>query len=405
MTGQSQQRTDWVGALRVDYILLGIVVALLIIGLVMVWSVTFPPKVGQLPNPQAEFTKQATYAIVGMLVLLVLTLIDYRVWGKLAVPLMGIVLVALVALLFVEPINGARRWLFLFGGSIQPSEFAKFAMVVHMARWLSSKGEKLRNVTYGLLPFAIIVGTVTGLIMLQPNLSTAIIIGLCAFAMFFIAGADVLQFALLLIIGGFTIIGIVFKTPHALERLMIFLGDPFAPGALNYQITEVLIALGSGGILGRGIGSGYGKFGYVPAAQTDSIFALLGEETGLVGTWIVLALYLLLVYRGFRIATKATDPFAQVLAAGLTFWLIFQAFINIAVVTATIPFTGVPLPFISSGGSALISALAAVGVLLNISRHAGAKETNATFSLGWRDGGTRVSRADRRRRNSETARR
>jgi cell division protein FtsW len=401
MAAQTEQRLDWAGALRVDYVLLGIVAGLLIIGLIMVWSVTFAPNVGQLPSPQSDFIKQAGYALVGLIILFALARIDYHVWGRAAILLMVIAVCALIALLFTTPINGARRW--LLDGSIQPSEFAKFAMIVYMARWLSSKGEKLRNVTYGLLPFGIIVGAIAGLVMLQPNLSTAIIIGLCALAMFFIAGADAVQFALLLIVGGVSTGIVIFNMPHALERFTVFLQDPFAlAGSEGYQIAETLIALGSGGLLGRGIGSGYAKFGYVPAPHTDSIFALLGEEMGLVGTWIVLALYLFLVYRGFRIAARATDPFGQVLAAGLTFWLIFQAFVNIAVVTATIPFTGVPLPFISFGGSALIAALAAVGVLLNISRSASAaKEDNATFNFGWRDRGTRVPRANGRRRDAE----
>ncbi len=399
MTAQIPSRTNLANALRLDYLLLIIVVALVGVGLIAVWSVTFPPKVGQLANPQSDFVKQAAYAFVGLLVLLIMTRIDYRVWGNLAIPLMLVALAALIALMFATPINGARRW--LLDGSIQPSEYAKFAIVVYMAKWLSSKGEKLRNVTYGLLPFAIIVGTVAGLIVLQPNLSTAIIIGMCAFAMFFIAGADAVQFALLLIIGGITTILMIFNMPHAMERLTGFLQDPFTPGKVDYQIAETLIALGSGGILGRGLGAGYLKFGYVPAPHTDAIFALLGEETGLAGTWLILGLYLLIVYRGFRIAARARDPFGQVLAAGLTFWLIFQAFINIAVVTRTIPFTGVPLPFISYGGSSLIAALAAVGVLLNISRNTNVKESDATFNFGWWDGGTRVSGADRRRRSSK----
>lgn len=403
MTVQSQRRTDWVSGLRVDLVLFSIVVALVIIGLIMIWSVTFQPKVGSV-NPQSDFVKQAGFALAGLVVLVVMARIDYHVWGKLAIPLMALALAALIALMFTQPINGARRW--LFDGSIQPAEFAKFAVIVYMARWLSSKGEKLRAVTYGLLPFAIIVGTVTGLIVRQPNISTAIIIGLCAFGMFFIAGADAVQFALLLIIGGVTILAVIFNMPHALERWVVFLQDPFVnQTASNYQVVETLTALGSGGLLGRGIGSGYAKFGYVPVPHTDSILALLGEETGLVGTWIVLGLFLLIVYRGFRIAARATEPFGQVLAAGLTFWIVFQAFINIGVITATIPFTGVPLPFISFGGSSLIATLAAVGVLLSISRHETAKEPHATFDLGWRNGRARLSRVDRRRRHSETTRR
>ncbi|MEW5720857.1 MAG: putative peptidoglycan glycosyltransferase FtsW [Chloroflexota bacterium] len=404
MTVQSQTRNDWTSTLRVDYVLLGVVVILLIIGLMMVFSVTFPPRVQQgAPNPQSEFVKQAIYAAIGVFVLLVFARIDYRLWGRAALIMMGVTLVLLIAVLFTAPVNNARRW--LFDGSIQPAELAKFTMVVYMAKWLSSKGEKLRQVTYGVVPFAIIVGIVCGLIVLQPNMSTAIIIALCALAMFFIAGADLVQLVLLGISGGVVAAIVVMKTPYQMERFLVFIQNPLTlSDREGYQVVQTLIALASGGLFGRGIGAGYGKFGFVPTPQTDSIFALLGEEMGLVGTWLVLGLFLFLVYRGFRIAAKASEPFGQVLAAGLTFWLIFQAFVNIGVITATIPFTGVPLPFISSGGSSLVVALASIGVLLNISRAQAPQETNASFNLGWRNGGTRVPRADRRQRNSAARR-
>ncbi len=412
MAVQEQTRTRWIESVpHFDYVLFAIVAALLVVGLIMVWSVTFPPRVGLgLPDPESFAVKQLEYAALGLVVLFVLARVDYRVWGKLAIPLMAATIIALIAILFMPENNGARRW--ILNGSFQPAEVAKFTVVIYMARWLSSKGEKLRQATYGLLPFAIFVGVVTGLIMRQPNLSTAIIIGLCAMAMFFIAGADLVQYVFLLIAGGVTVALVIANTPYQFLRWTTFLQDPFVKLTKdNYQIAETLIALGSGGLVGRGIGSGFSKFGFVPAPQTDSIFALLGEEMGLVGTWAVLALYLALVYRGFRIASKATDPFGQVLAAGLSFWLIFQAFVNIAVVTATIPFTGVPLPFISFGGSALVSALAAVGVLLNISRNETVPKVenplqgkaNASFNFGWGNRGTRLSRADRRRSPSDSS--
>jgi cell division protein FtsW len=402
MTVQSQTRNDWTSTLRVDYVLLGVVVILLIIGLIMVFSVTFPPRVAQgLQNPQSDFVKQALYAGIGLVALLVCARVDYRLWGRAALILMGVTLILLVAVLFAPPVNNARRW--LMDGSIQPAELAKFTMVVYMAKWLSSKGEKLRQVTYGVLPFAIIVGIICGLIVLQPNMSTAIIIALCALAMFFIAGADLVQLSLLGIVGGVVAAIVVMKTPYQFARLMVYIQNPLMlSDREGYQVVQTLIALASGGLFGRGIGAGYAKFGFVPTPQTDSIFALLGEEMGLAGTWLVLGLFLFLVYRGFRIAARANDPFGQVLAAGLTFWLIFQAFVNIGVVTATIPFTGVPLPFISFGGSSLVIALASIGVLLNISRAEAVKETNATLSFGWRNGGTRVPRPDRHSRNSET---
>jgi cell division protein FtsW len=402
-----EERTQGIQVPRADYVLLSIVIALLAIGLIMIFSVTFPTSVGEgNANPQSDFVKQAGFAALGLVTLFVLMRVNYRRWGQWAIPMMALTILVLIVILFLPEINGSRRW--LLTGSIQPSEVAKFTVIVYMAKWLSSKGEKLRNLTYGLLPFAIFVGVVTGLIIREPNLSTAIIIGLCAMAMFFIAGADLVQYILLLLAGGVTVALVIANTPYQATRWLTFLQDPFATMSReSYQIAEVLIALGSGGLVGRGLGSGYSKFGFVPAPHTDSIFALLGEELGLIGTWAVLALFLALVYRGFKIASKTNDPFGQVLAAGLTFWLIFQAFVNMAVVTATIPFTGVPLPFISFGGSSLISSLAAVGVLLSISRGSDdqPKEADATFDLGWRNGGARLSRASHRPKVPETRKR
>jgi len=397
-----QQNTRPLGSIfKIDFVLFGIVGALVAVGLVMVWSVTFGPRVSGGQDPMTLVLKQGGYALAGIVLLIVFSQLDYHLWGKFALLMMIVTMVVLVALLSVDPKNGARRW--LFDGSIQPGEIAKFTIIVYIAKWLSSKGDKLRHLTYGLLPFAIIVGLACGLIVLQPNISTAVIIALCAFAMFFIAGADLVQFAVLIIMGGITGAVIIFKMPHALERWLKFVQDPFSLGAEGMQIAETLISLGTGGLLGRGLGAGQGKYGWVPAAHTDSIFAMLGEETGLLGTLAVLALFLALAYRGFRIAARAKDPFGQVLASGLTFWLIFQAFVNVAVVTASIPFTGVPLPFISYGGSSLIAALVAVGVLLSVSRDENkSKDMNATVNLGGRNGGTRVPRVDRRRRDAET---
>ena len=391
---------------RVDFVLFAIVAALLVVGLIMVWSVTFPLRVSLgVDQPEATFIKQLQYAVVGLIALGILSIVNYRVWKTLAIPLMVVTVLVLGAMLLLplDETNGARRW--ILGSSVQPGEIAKFTVIVYMAAWLSSKGDKLRQVTYGLLPFAVLVGIVAGLIVLQPNLSTAIIIGLCAMAMFFIAGADLVQYFLLLIGSGVAMLIVIFRTPYQNGRLITFLiGDPFANVTKeSYQVVESLTALGSGGLLGRGIGSGLMKMGYVPAPHTDSIFALLGEEMGLIGTWAVLALFLALAYRGFRIASRTSDPFGQVLASGLTFWIIFQAFVNMAVITGSMPFTGVPLPFISFGGSSLVSTMVAVGVLLSISRgDPEPKKSNATFNFGWRDRGARVPSSNRRRINSET---
>jgi cell division protein FtsW len=322
-------------------------------------------------------------------------------------------LISLVLVLFFgEENQGARRW--FMGGSIQPGEVAKLLTVVYIAAWVTSKGTKLRKITYGLIPFGILVGLVTGLIAMEPNYSTAILIGLTAFAMFFIAGADLLQFALSVLIGGVTAAGLISRSPRALDRILLMMSDPFKlPVDQAWQLTQSLIALASGGVFGKGLGTGGGQYGYVPLAHSDGIFAIWGEETGLIGTWLLVGLVLFLAYRGFRVASKAPDDFGRVLASGVTLWLTLQAFVNIGVVTQLIPFTGQPLPFISYGGSALVTALAGIGLLLSVSRGKAApvvvksaprapaapplieKEKDASVDYGWGNRRPRVSTVSR----------
>ena len=267
---------------------------------------------------------------------------------------------------------GGQRW--LFNGSVQPSELSKLAIIIYIADWLSSKGEQIRKVSYGLVPFAILLGVSTGLIVLQRDLGTAILIATTALTMFFIAGGNLWQMLLSGILGGGTLYLLITRSAYRMARLTAFLdplnSDPLGNG---YQIRQILIALGSGGLTGLGLGASRQKFGYIPASHTDGIFAILGEELGLIGALVVIGLFGFLAYRGFRIALAAPDSFGTVLASGITCSLIFQAIINIGVVTASLPFTGIPLPFISFGGSSLVITMAGTGLLLAVSRpdHAG----------------------------------
>ncbi|MFN8453899.1 MAG: FtsW/RodA/SpoVE family cell cycle protein [Anaerolineae bacterium] len=223
--------------------------------------------------------------------------------------------------------------------------------------------------SYGLIPFAILLGFITGLIVLQQSLSTAILIAATALAMFFIAGGNLWQIIVSGILGGGTIIFLTTQSAYRLARVTAFL-DPLNADPLDqgYQIRQILIALGSGGLTGLGLGASRQKFGYIPASHTDGIFAILGEELGLIGSLVVIGLFAFLAYRGFRVAMAAPDSFGAILASGITCSLIFQALVNIGVVTASIPFTGVTLPFISFGGSSLVVTMASAGLLLAISR-------------------------------------
>ncbi len=352
---------------RVDYVLLLTVAALLLIGLMMAYSTTFDWSYAETGNPFSFLIRQTIWVALGLLAMAVLMRIDYMWWRRLAVSIMltALALLALVLIFGSERFGAQRTFL---NGSAQPSEPAKIAVIIYIAAWLSSKGQKVRQMTYGLIPFSVLIGVFAGLIVLQPDLSTAILIVLTAGAMFFIAGADLLQLGLGCLVSGSTFYLLIVNSAYGSERLRTYLATFADANAVSYHVRQARVALGSGGVFGRGLGAGYQKFGYLPAPHTDSVFAVLGEELGLVGCLIVVALFALLAHRGFKIALEAREPFGAVLAAGLTCWLLFQAFINVAVMTGTLPFTGIPLPFLSFGGSGMMAALVAVGLLLSVSR-------------------------------------
>jgi cell division protein FtsW len=369
------------------------------VGLMMVYSSTFDLAYKEFGDPTYFFRRQVLWTVLGLVVMIVLIRIEYHFWQRIAVLLMaGTLLLLGMVLIFGSTRFGGQRWL-LPGGSVQPSELCKLAVVIYIAAWLSSKGERIRQITYGLIPFSILIGLVTGLIMFQPDMSTAVLIALTGGAMFFIAGADLLQLVISLIFGGATFVFLISQMPHSATRIAVFLDPDSDPNGIAYHIHQTLIALGCGGWTGVGLGEGRQKFGYMPAAHTDAIFAVLGEELGLIGCLVVIGLFVALAYRGFKIALEAPDAFGTVLAAGLSCSLVIQALVNIAVVTATLPYAGVPLPFISYGGSALVVALASAGLLLSISRGKVKKRrtgVRARDDLGGRDWGARVSRVGRR---------
>lgn len=353
---------------KFDYLLIITIAALLIVGLMMIYSATFALGYQLYDQPTYYFIRQLLWMGVGLLVMIIFARVEYHTWRRFSILLMTLTLLLLgVVLLIGQERFGGQRW--LFNGSIQPSEFSKLAIMIYIADWLSSKGERIRRVSYGLIPFAILLGLITGLIVLQRSLSTAVLIALTALAMFFIAGGNLWQIIVSAVLGGGTIAFLTTQSAYRLTRVATFL-DPLNADPLNggYQIRQILIALGSGGLLGLGLGASRQKFGYIPASHTDGIFAILGEELGLIGSLAVVGLFAFLAYRGFRVAMLAPDAFGRVLASGITCGLIFQAIVNVGVVTASIPFTGVTLPFISFGGSSLVVSMASAGLLLAVSR-------------------------------------
>lgn len=352
---------------QVDYGLLLTVAGLLCFGLVMVYSAS---TMGQPEDPSYYFRRELLWVAIGIVAMLVVMQIDFHRWRAVSIfALLTSLVLLLVVVKFGVQVNGAQRWIALGSFlSFEPSEVAKLALVLYIADWLSRKGEQVSSFLYGMAPFMLFVGLVLLLILLENDLGTAIIIGSMALAMFFTAGANLLQLVPALGTGGLLFLLISF-TGFRHARMLTFI-DPFGNclGA-GWQICQSLYALGSGGWFGLGLGVGRQKAGFLPFPWTDSIYAVTGEELGLIGCIVILVLFAIFAFRGFRIARRAPDLYSSLLATGITCWIILQAILNIGSVIDAIPFTGVPLPLISYGGSSLVMSLAAIGILLNISRY------------------------------------
>jgi cell division protein FtsW len=372
MTAVPSTRTR---SLRPDY-LIALVVALLTgAGLVFVYSASFAIGLREYDNVNFFVTRQAIGTTIGAVAMFTLARIDYHHLGRWS-PL--ILLAALLGLGFVllpgvgVGANGSHRWIQLGPlPPVQPSEFAKLAMVIYIAAWLAAKGDQVKQFSLGVLPFVLMVGLVGGLIMLEPDMGTFLVIVLTTSTMFFVAGAALTHVFTLALAGVAGCGLLILVEGYRLERWRAFLYAEQDPDGKGFQILQLLIALGSGGLRGLGIGESRQKFFYVPGAHTDGIFAIVGEELGFIGALLVLILFATLVYRGFRTAYRTQDEFGYLLAVGITCWIAYQSIINIGGITRSLPLTGIPLPFLSYGNSALIATMAAVGVLLSVSRYGG----------------------------------
>jgi cell division protein FtsW len=352
-----------------DPYLLVVVGALLAIGLMMVYSTTFDWSYVTYGSETAVFMQHVRNMGIGFIAMAFMTIVDYRAWRKLAVPVLLLTIATLIAvLLFGDRKFGAQRS--LVNGSFQPGEMAELATVMYMAAWLSSRKTQIRSLTYGLLPFATLVGIVAYLVVRQPDISTAATIAIVAGIMFFLAGADLVQLGVvgtIVIIAGF--IWLTTSGPeYAQERLSSFVSSTSDVTQADYQVQQAIKAFWNGGWTGAGLGQGRQKYGNLPTPHTDSIFAVIGEELGIIGAMFVISLYIALVIRGFQIARRSIDNFGALLAAGIIIWIAFKALLNIAVMTGRIPTTGAPLPFISFGGSSLVVLMTGVGLLLSVAR-------------------------------------
>jgi cell division protein FtsW len=382
-----------------DHLILVVVVALAAIGILMVYSSSAMRGYLSAEDTFATVGPQIQWALLGVVAMVAMMRVDYRYLRLASIPFLGISVV-LLALVFVDQFNivvgGSARWLKLPGlPAIHPAEIAKLALVVYLAHWFAKRGTKIHGLWSGTVPFLIILAPILLLVFKEPDLGTTTVIALTAFMMFFVAGANLAHVGVL-VSGAFVAAIMVGLRGYQMERIRTWL-DPWSdPLGSGFHTVQGLLALGAGGIAGRGLGESMVS---VPNAFNDFIFAEVGQELGLVGAVVVIALFAALAYSGARVALAAPDTFGALLAAGITGWLCIQAFINIAVVVTLVPITGITLPFLSAGGSSLIISFAAVGILLSISRETIEKGTwndDATAHRGWRYGRTHLPGAGRR---------
>ncbi len=352
-----------------DYGVMLAVIVLLGLGLVMVFSSSFVKAEAINRDALYYLKRQAAWAGLGVLAMFALSRVEYWRWKRWATPVFFVNLVLLVAVLFTPAVKGARRWFGVGQYSFQPSELVKVTFVIFLAYLLARQPDAVKHLWRGVLPRLILLGVVFGLIMLEPDMGTAVSLSATVLVMLFAAGARV-KHLVGIALSAVPVLGVlVAVAPYRLQRITSFI-DPFKdPQGTGYHIIQGLYALGSGGLFGVGLGQSRQKFFYLPEQHTDFIFAILGEELGFLGAVVVVALFFLIAWRGYMVAATAPDAFAALLAAGITTMVTIQAAINIGVVTSSLPVTGIPLPLLSYGGSALLFTLAGLGILLNISRY------------------------------------
>ena len=355
----------------IDIFLLIVVLTLVGIGLIMVLSASSIQALSNYGDTYYFFKRQLAWAVLGLGAMLFLARMDYHFWGKIGRVIILVALGILIIVLIPQVgyiAGGARRWLVFGPVVVQASEVAKFALIIYLAGYLAGKNEKVIKSLDGLWPPLLIIALVLYLIILEPDLGTAVSIGITIFLMLFAAGVKLQHLGVLVLVAAPFLYYFVMGEAYRRQRFLAFINPWKDPLDSGFHIIQSLYALGSGGLFGLGFGQSKQKFFYLPAPSTDFIFAVLGEELGLIGGGLILVLFFLLAWRGLAIAINAPDLLGTLLAVGLTAMIIVQVLINIGVVTGSLPVTGISLPFISYGGSSLVIMLSAVGILLNISR-------------------------------------
>lgn len=352
-----------------DFILFATIMLLLAIGIVMVYSASSWTSNIKNGDDMFYLKRQLGWAVIGFASMFVTMMFDYHNIKKYTTILMIICIPLLIAVFFFEPVNGARRWIRIGGQQLQPSEIVKYAVVLYMAKSMEYKGEKIKSFVYGVLPYLLVSGFYAGMILLEKNLSICSVIMIVTLIILFVAGSKTWHvFGIVTPAAFLAGVVLIFSESYRRDRLLNFLNPWKDAAGDGYQLVQSLLALGSGSIWGLGIGQSRQKCYYMPEPHNDFIFSIIGEELGLIGCSLIIILFVIFVWRGIRTAMRARDTYGTLLATGITSIVAVQALINVAVVTGSMPVTGVPLPFISYGGSSLLFNMTAMGILLNISR-------------------------------------
>jgi cell division protein FtsW len=370
-----------------DHSLLIITIVLALVGLVMVFSASAVVAGNRFHDPGYFLKRQLAWLAFGFLLLHLASHIDYVWWKRLSIPLLGLTVVLLVMVLmpsFGVSAKGARRWLRLGPISVQPAEIAKLVAVMYLAAYLAKKEDRLTGFISGLAPALLVIGVLGGLVLLEPDLGTVVVMGSVAIGLLFLGGARLSHLFSLGLCAVPAVLVLVLGSSYRRQRLMTFLTPWKDASDAGFQITQSFLAFGSGGLFGVGLGEGKQKLFFLPEAHTDFVLALVGEELGLVGTGVIILLFALFAIRGFQVAARARMPFGRYLGMGITLLIGVQALINACVVTGLLPTKGLTLPFVSYGGSSLVTCMFGVGILLNISRDRQAGREDA----GRRGGGS-----------------
>jgi cell division protein FtsW len=358
--------------LKSDKLLFTATLLLVCTSVVMVYSASAVIATEKFQQPYQFLFKQTAWVLIGLSLMPIVMRIDYRCYRQPIVIWTGIVIaaLALVGVLFVQPVNGASRWLSIGPLGVQPSELAKIVVILFIAALLERRMDRIDEIGYSLLPIGVVTGAVVGLILVEPDLGTAASVLVIAAAMVFAAGVSYRYVVGLFVVSVPAFYLVVMATEYRRQRVFAFL-DPWSdPLGSGYQMIQSMIAVGTGGVFGRGLMGGVQKLFYLPEPHNDFIYAVIAEELGLLGATTVLACFCVITWRGLRTASRAPDRFGTFLAIGLTVMLAFQAFFNISVVLGLAPTKGIPLPFVSAGGSSLLVSLLGMAILLNVSQHA-----------------------------------